>query len=78
MTLPCALPWADHAQVLRGDTLINASQRLDAFVDAVPRPSCCGLVAGGRAVLPYENAKDVAERLVDFLAKEYDGTLSRR
>ena len=38
--------------VLRGDALINASQRLDAFVDAVPRPACClaSLVSEHRAV----------------------------
>ena len=48
-------------QVLRGDAVVNASERLDAFVERVPTPSCCGLVAGGRAVLPYEQAKDVAK-----------------
>jgi hypothetical protein len=62
-----------HAsQVLRGDAVINASTRLATFVDAVPNPSCCELIGGGRAVLPYENADQVATSLVRFLADNYD------
>lgn len=59
-------------QVLRGDAVINASTRLATFVDAVPNPSCCELIGGGRAVLPYENADQVATSLVRFLADNYD------
>ena len=55
-------------QVLRGSAAINASQRLDAFVECVPCPSCCGLVEDGRSVMPYENAPEVAKRLALFIA----------
>ena len=38
-------------QVLRGDTVEGAEARLNAFVESVPNPTCCGLIAGGRAVI---------------------------
>jgi pimeloyl-ACP methyl ester carboxylesterase len=64
LTVPC--------QVLRGDSVEGAASRLDAFVERVPRPSCCALVADGRAVLPYENAQETATRLAAFLAANFD------
>ena len=60
------------SQVLRGDAVVNASERLASFVERVPNPSCCHLIEGGRAVLPYENAKDVARYLAEFLQANYD------
>lgn len=56
------------ALVLRGDAVEGAAGRLAAFMEKVPNPSpASGLVVGGRAVLPYENAAATAERLANFL-----------
>ena len=62
-------------QVLRGDVVEGAETRLAAFVERVPNPSCCSLVAGGRAVIPYENAQATAQQLARFLAAEFDAKI---
>ena len=62
-------------QVLRGDTVEGAAERLRAFLASVPRASCSALVPDGRAVLPYENAADVCDLIATFMAKEFDGEI---
>ena len=64
-------------QVLRGDTVEGAEARLNAFVESVPNPTCCGLIAGGRAVIPYENANAVAVELLRFVATNFDAKLKQ-
>ena len=64
-------------QVLRGDAVEGAADRLAAFVACVPQPSCCGLIAGGRAVLPYEQAEETANELARFLAENFDKDVGR-
>lgn len=54
-------------QVLRGDVPKYAGERFVAFTDQVPKPSECSLVAGGRSVLPYENARETAYKLKKYL-----------
>ena len=65
------------SQVLRGDSVEGAEERLNAFIESVPNPSCCGLIPSGRAVLPYENANAVAVELLRFLSTNYDSSLRR-
>ena len=62
-------------QVLRGDFVPGAEERLSAFVDAVPQPSSCKLIPGGRAVLPFENSNAVAIELLRFCAANYDASI---
>lgn len=64
-------------QVLRGDYVPGAEERLKAFVDAVPQPSTCKIIPGGRAVLPFENANAVAVELLRFCAANYDASIEQ-
>lgn len=67
LSVPC--------QVLRGDGVEGAAARLAAFEAAVPQPSCCALVPGGRAVLPYENVDVVCALLATYLSDNFDTTV---
>lgn len=59
-------------QLLRGDAVADAEERLAAQVALVPRPSCCALVPNARSVLPWEAARPTAAHLARFLASNFD------
>ena len=65
-------------QVIRGDNVPDAAERLRAASDLLAMPSCCAVVKGARAVLPYEAPRATAELVARFMATNFeDGGGSR-
>ena len=59
------------AQVLRGDSVPDAAERLEVQKALVPMASCCAVVPNSRAVLPWEAAPDTAKLVAEFLAANF-------
>ena len=59
------------AQVLRGDSVPDAAERLEVQKALVPMASCCAVVPNSRAVLPWEAAPDTAKLVAEYLAANF-------
>ena len=59
-------------QVIRGDSVPDAAERLRAASGLLAMPSCCAVVAGARAVLPYEAPRATAELVARFMSTNFE------
>ena len=59
-------------QVIRGGGVQGASERLSAFCESLPNVKSSALIPNGRAVLPYENARETAANLAEFIGMLVD------
>ena len=59
-------------QVIRGDNVPDAAERLRAASELLTMLSCCAVVKGARSVLPYEAPRATAELVARFMATNFD------